>query len=356
MLQDFIKFLPIAEKIIPGRTSIDVIKNIAVCKGYMMATDLEMTAIMKIDDKKDFLVPMSIIKTVLKSRPVRFDIDLSEKNRIKITYDDKAVSFPANDVNDCPMFPMQKFHYIGTWDKACIELLHSQLPYCSMDELRPALCGVYVSQNGSFTSCATDGHVLRLIRNIDIGNNKVFEGIIPRNVLKLLPRIVKTKVQVSVSTEYYRFIIDNGIEIFSRKIEETYPQYQQVLPKEYQGIIAIDKKRFIKLADAAKAFAEKSQKSIVHINNDSIIMQVENHDSDTTWESKMPIDVLSNKKMDLGMNIGYLEKVLHGIESDRALWKYNDSDSATLIVEEDKENVVNLLMPVRINNGGDHDH
>ena len=113
MLQDFIKFLPIAEKIIPGRTGIDVIKNIAVCKGYMMATDLEMTVLMKIDDKREFLIPLSIIKTVLKSRPIRFDIDLSEQNRIKITYDDKAVSFPANDVNEYPMFPKQKFHYMS---------------------------------------------------------------------------------------------------------------------------------------------------------------------------------------------------------------------------------------------------
>ena len=68
----------------------------------------------------------------------------------------------------------------------------------------------------------------------------------------------------------------------------------------------------------------------------------------TRWETSMPVDVIADKKIDIGLNIGNLEKALKGIAGDKALWKYNDSDSASVIVEEDSTNdIMNLLMPIR---------
>ena len=255
-------------------------------------------------------------------------------------------------MEEYPFFSKQTFRRIGTWSKDGIELLHSQLPYCSTDVMRPALNGVYINQNGFFTSCATDGHVLLLIRNVNMKGKfdlEEFEGIIPKRVLQLLPRAVKSKVAVSVSDDYFQFILDDGIEIFARKVESTYPNYQRVLPKDFEGVIAVDKKRFLKLADAAKAFAnKKSQFSIFHIKGDALKMEVENSDDETRWETSMPVDVIADKKIDIGLNIGNLEKALKGIAGDKALWKYNDSDSASVIVEEDSTNdIMNLLMPIR---------
>ena len=50
MLHHLFRFVPIAEKIIPRKTSLPILTFICVHKNVMTATDLKTTAVMKIKD------------------------------------------------------------------------------------------------------------------------------------------------------------------------------------------------------------------------------------------------------------------------------------------------------------------
>ena len=114
MLDALIKFIPIAEKIVPRRSTIKVLENICIHEGRIMATDLEMTVTMPIDEKRSFLIPLGIVKTILKSRPKSVDVREDGNGRLRIAYDDKAVIFPMQDVADYPKSPPGGL-YLG-WD------------------------------------------------------------------------------------------------------------------------------------------------------------------------------------------------------------------------------------------------
>jgi len=356
MLNALIKFLPIAEKIIPRRSTIKVLESICFRDGTLMATDLEITVTMPIDDKRSFLIPMGILRTVLKSRPRQLSIDHEGDEKVRISYDDKAVIFPKQDPVDYPNSPMGEFIEIGVWSADAINKLHSQVPFCSTDELRPALCGVFVSQNGVISSCATDGHVLRLIRNLDETGactmSSKFSGIVPRKVLQLLPRFIDESVSVSESEENLRFSLSHGIHITIRKIEGTYPNYERVIPAEFGGMVQLDKERLFRLTTAARDFSEKdTRKSVFKVTGKNIVIAVENIEDETRWESKLPVEKQSGKKLEMGLNLDHLERILKGIETQKTSWKYNDPNSVALFLEvngKEDENLVNLIMPIRI--------
>lgn len=354
MLQELIRFIPVAEKIVPRNSTIEVLRNIAFKDGYVFATDLELIARMPVPETRSFLIPFGILKTVLKSKPASIEFDLSEPNRIKINYDNKSVSFPRGEVADFPNMSEMKFQPIGEWSKNAVILLHSQLPYVSNDELRPALNGIYLNQNGSFSSCATDGHVLRVISDMDPAHQcelQEYSGILPKRVLQLLPRLVKETVSVSFSEDYFRFELEHGLTLYMRNIEGTYPDFARVIPKEFASTVELDVVRLRNLTDAAKAFANRTtMASVFEIDEDQLFIKVENLEEDTRWESVMTVERISGEGLKVGMNLSYLEKVLDGIEGKRARWKYNDGDTASVFIDPDGNggSAMNLIMPIRL--------
>jgi len=291
---------------------------------------------------------------VLKSKPAAIDVDLSEPNRIKINYDNKSVSFPRGEVADFPNLPEMEFQPIGKWSKNAVMLLHSQLQYVSSDELRPALNGVYLNQNGSFSSCATDGHVLRVISDMDPAHRcelQEYSGILPKRVIQLLPRLVRETVSVSFSEDYFRFELEHGLTLYARTVEATYPDFARVIPKEFASSVELDVARLRNLTEAAKAFANKAtMASVFEIDEDDLSIKVENSEDDLRWESSMPIDHISGNGLKVGMNLSYLEKVLDGIEGKKATWKYNDGNTASVFVKtgDDASSPMNLIMPIRL--------
>jgi len=354
MLQELIRFLPVAEKIVPRNSTIEVLRNVAFIDGHIVATDLDIIARMPVPETRSFLIPFGILKTVLKSKPASLEIDISDENRIKINYDNKAVSFPRGEVSDFPNMPIGRFKLIGQWSKEAVMLLHSQLPYASTDELRPALNCIYVNQNGSFSSCATDGHVLRLIKEMDPHHEcklKKFSGIVPKRILQLLPRLVKNSVQVSFSEDWYRFEMEHDLTLDIRAVEATYPDFARVIPQEFASSVQVDVERMRNLADAAKAFANRAtMASEFDIDQDNILIKVENAEEDTHWESSMSVERLSGDGVRVGMNLGYLEKVLDGVSGKKALWKYNDAASASVFSDPEGNggSAMNLIMPIRL--------
>ena len=361
MLQELIRFLPVAEKIVPRNSTIEVLRNIAFIDGFIVATDLDIIARMPVPETRSFLIPFGILKTVLKSKPISIDVDLTDQHRTKITYDNKAVSFPRGEVPDFPNMPNGKFKSIGTWSKDAVMLLHSQLPYASTDELRPALNCIYVNQNGAFASCATDGHVLRLISDIDPRHEcklKKFSGIVPKRILQLLPRLVKNSVQVSYSEDHFRFELEHGLTLDIRAVEGTYPDFFRVIPQEFASSVQVDVERMRNLAEAAKAFANKAtMASEFDIDGEELSITVDNVDGETHWESSMKVERLSGDGVRVGMNLGYLEKVLDGVSGKKALWKYNDAASASVFSDPDGNggSAMNLIMPIRLTKQEDED-
>ena len=98
MLFHLNRFIPIAEKIIPRRTGIPILTNICFADSKIIATDLDMTLVMKTGHNLNLTVPMNILKLVIKSKPKTLNFEKLSDGKAKINYDNKSISF-----NSCPV-------------------------------------------------------------------------------------------------------------------------------------------------------------------------------------------------------------------------------------------------------------
>jgi len=115
MLFHLNKFIPIAEKIIPRRTSIPILTNICFNKGKIVATDLEMTLVKTTEDKSSLLIPANILKLVIKSKPKTLTVEKLSDNKAKINYDSKSITFPSESVEEFPVLPKGRFKTVAVW-------------------------------------------------------------------------------------------------------------------------------------------------------------------------------------------------------------------------------------------------
>jgi DNA polymerase-3 subunit beta len=118
------------------------------------------------------------------------------------------------------------------------EAIEQTVVAASADEGRPVLTGVYVQLNGGkATFAATDGHRLAVkTLSLEPQPGDAETVVIPARALAELGRILKAgtdAIDLTVGAQRNQVFFKSGdVELMSRLIEGTYPNYQQVIPAQ----------------------------------------------------------------------------------------------------------------------------
>jgi len=362
MLQTLMRFLPLAQKVINRKPTLPILGHICLSDGYILTTDLETTVRMKIDTASNYTIPLVLLKTILKARPKKLEVEVLEEGMVTIRYDNRRITFESLDTDEFPAVPTGRFRAVGQWPKEVIRKLYEQLTFASTDELKPALTGVYLYQNKVLTSCATDGHVLRWIKNIDqevLGKPKnSFQGIIPRKSLQILARVMKENAIVAVTKTHLRLKLNNDTELFTRLIDGKYPDYECVIPGEYSGSVKLNRKKLQSLITDALPFVNRETKlGALTVNTGDLDVAVEDAERNIQWDSKLPVNSQSGDDITIGLNLTYLEKILKGIGEEEILWQYGSPISASILngINGKSTNEINLIMPIRLKESEEND-
>ena len=353
MLQKLIKFVQLAQKIVPKRSTLPILSRICVEDRFIRVTNLETTIRMPIDDKRKYTLPFGVIKSIMKSKPKELDIELLKDQRIKLSYDGKHVEVKNLNPDDFPLLPKESFKTMGSWDKKIIKALGCMIPFVSREMLRPALSGIYVESDEELTFAATDGHILRetrLMNDTSIQKPR-FKGIIPALPIDIIARYAGSSTGVAFSKNYIKFTLPSDIEIFIRLIDEKYPPYEEFVNGKKGNSVEFSKEKMISAITDAKEFADKTTlRAELVASNGSIEISTADHERELRFESSI---LGENRKGDVektGFNLKYLEKVIKSINSETIKWEYGKPIEASYFrgMAEEDEGITNLLMPVRL--------
>ena len=347
MVDALLRFLPMAEKVIPKRTTIGILENICIKDGIMRATNLEMEIAMPIDSDASCVIPLSILKSIIKSRPREINVEQASDSRLRILYDDRNVEFASHCIDDYPFPDESGFIEVGTWRKGVIDVLNSMTNFCSNDLQRPSLCGVDVLLNGSMTTSATDGHVLKKV--VLHGDYAPMHAIIPKRLLQILPLMVNRHASISRSDELIKLVTDSDFRIIARPIDIAFPDINRVMPKTFTHIASMNRDELLRLFLEAASFADnETRRVILRFGESKLVVSVENKERCIEWEGTMPHGGTMPNDYAVGINIDYGIKVLKDITAHDVLWKFNDPASAIIVHGADVENEIFLLMPIRL--------
>ncbi|MBB42657.1 MAG: DNA polymerase III subunit beta [Rhodospirillaceae bacterium] len=225
----------------------------------------------------------------------------------------------------------------------------------STEETRYYLNGIYFhaaegDKGKILRAVATDGHRLALMEApLPDGAENMPGVIIPRKTVNELRKLVDNideEISVKLSETRILFAI-NGIDLSSKLIDGTFPEYDRVIPEGNDKIMEVDCKRFERAVDLVSTISTEKSKAIkLSLSENTVLLSATSPDAGSATEE---LEVAyACDQLEIGFNSRYLIDITQQIEGDVARFALSDSASPTVIREKDGSGALYVLMPMRV--------
>ncbi|MEH1940242.1 MAG: DNA polymerase III subunit beta [Nostoc sp.] len=241
---------------------------------------------------------------------------------------------------------------------ALIEGLRGSLFATSADETKQVLTGVHLTvKQDTLEFAATDGHRLAVVETSNerpLGGTSQLEVTVPARALRELQRMLAHNAS---SDEPVALYFDQGQVVFSwqnqrltsRTLEGQYPAYRQLIPRQFERQVTIERRQFVSTLERIAVLADQKN-NIVKLSIDSeaqeITLSCEAQDVGSGRES-MPAQI-SGENIEIAFNIKYLMEGLKELPSSEIQMHLNQSLTPVIFTPLGGLKMTYLAMPVQL--------
>lgn len=355
--ENLAKALSIVGRVAQNKAQLPVLNNILLRaennRLLLAATNLEIAITEYIGAKviRDgvITIPARLLGDYISNLP-KGTITLElEKHKLHITTDNYQSTMNGIAADEFPALPdihdPQTLH-IPTKDiKSAIS---QTILTASHDETRPILTGVYLHSHEGYLYCAaTDGY--RLSQKRLIATTEVISAVVPTQTLQDVLRVIPDdcdEVVVLLDAQQIRFLIGD-IEITSRLIDGTFPDYRQLIPKKTEISFATKKDELLRISKIASLFARESGGSIT-IKTDSTKGNVSIHSlASQLGENTSEIMTKPSGDGSVTLNSRYLIEALGVIDSDELTFGFSGKLAPCVMTPNDTPDYTHIIMPLK---------
>jgi DNA polymerase III subunit beta len=225
----------------------------------------------------------------------------------------------------------------------------------STEETRYYLNGIYLHATENegvpvLRAVATDGHRLARVEiPLPDGADGMPGVIVPRKTISEVRKLLddaSDDVTITVSASKIHFTL-GPVELTSKLIDGTFPDYQRVIPQGNDKTLAIDCQAFRAAVDrVATISTEKSRAVKLSIDGNTVTLSASSADSGTANEELEGVYGADN--MEIGFNARYLLDIAQQIEGDTAELSLADAAAPTIIRDQADASALYVLMPMRV--------
>ncbi len=265
----------------------------------------------------------------------------------------KLNGLPAEDF---PALPSVSFD--GGWTasgKDLLSLIRHTSFAVSTEETRPVLNGVlWELRDGEMRMVATNGHRLARMR-IPAGPSleTTAQLIVPPAALQQVQRLFNAEDELRVSRDGNHLgFRSERTEVYTRLIDGTYPNYEQVIPKDNDRFALVERKPLESAIRRVAAVAsDQTHRIRLQFGNDRVELNVltpdlgEAHDEiPVSWEGD---------GLEIGFNANYLLEVLRYVGTDEVKLGFKAPERAATVEPVHAEDAPGmdylcLVMPLRL--------
>jgi DNA polymerase III subunit beta len=225
----------------------------------------------------------------------------------------------------------------------------------STEETRFYLMGIYLhatkdTKKRMMRAVATDGHRLaRFEFDLPDGAGDIPGVILPRKTVTELRRLlddIEGAIEIALSDTKVQFTF-GSVELTSKLIDGTFPDYQRVIPSTNDKSLSIESKEFAHSVDRVSTIsADKTRAVKLVIAKDKVTLSVVNPESGTATEELGA--TYSAGPIEIGFNAKYLLDITGQIEGKEVRFLLSDAGSPTIIEDTDDASTLYVLMPMRV--------
>jgi len=359
------KGLAIVGRAVSTRSTMPILANILLATDgprlRLAATNLELSVNCwieaEVEEEGRVAVPARLLQEFVNSLPqAPVEMVLNPANRMLQL---KCLRTDANikgvNADEFPSIPTVED---GTVFRQPAHLLKDMINQVAIaaatDDSRPIFTGVLTRIGQSITMVAADGFRLGLRSNeLENGPEDELSLIIPAKSLIELARILpdsKTQdelIEIAITPNKNQVIFrTSSVELVSRLIEGQFPNYQQIMPKEWKTQVVVPTSEFLNAAKTASFFARDSANIVrLHLEPGELTVQAESTELGKN-ESRIDAVIEGQPQADIAFNARYLTDALNVVDSEQIKLEITSAGAPGVIKPVDSTDYIHVIMPM----------
>ncbi len=366
----FSRKLALATRGVSARSAIQVLGGILLEAGdgkmKLSATDMELSiqtsSPAEVEEEGRVVIPARIFNDIVRSLPSgQLTLEHDQAGgTVKLTAGSNEYSIRAYAAEDFPQLPQfdddNSFTMSG---ELLVDTVEKVSKSYSRDETRPVLTGILISFEESRVRMVTTDSYRLSIKETELATT--FDGsreaIIPARAMQEVSRIssASEEEQVEVSLSENQALFRVGDVLFgTRLIDGNFPEYRRLLPNAFEREISVSREDLMGTLRRVNLFAQRQTPPVpvsLSFSDGAVEVIVR---SQEIGEAHEKLAATSDDDFHISFNPGYLLDGVAAIDTEKVLFKLNESLKPGLIVpgsengdSGEEPDFLYLIMPMR---------
>ncbi len=239
--------------------------------------------------------------------------------------------------------------------EALMEGLHAALFATSSDDTKQILTGLHLTVKQDILEfAATDGHRLAVVETTNtVDTATPLEVTIPARSLRELERMLGVGEPVELLTMHQgqgQIVFEWAEQrLTSRVLEGQYPAYRQLIPRQFERQITLERKQLLSALERIAVMADQKNNIVkfsINSLQEELSLSVEAQDVGSGRESIKA--QISGEDLDFAFNIKYLMDGLKALPTNEIQMEVNTATSPIILTPLGSLKMTYLIMPVQI--------
>lgn len=354
--------------VVGSRATMPILSNVLIeaLDGQISLTttnlDLGIRCKIKADvtERGAITLPVRKLATIVKELPsLDVDVETDPGHQAKISSGSSRFRVMGIGADEFPALPVFADSHSFLLRQEDLKQMLSSVSYAmSSDETRFIMNGVFFNfENNQLTLAATDGRRLAVVsRELEVGEDNKGHLILPAKTVGEVERLLGQgeTVRIAFNDRQVAFEIQtkaeagtaDSIYLVSKVVEGNYPNYRQVIPKETDRHIKLNREAFANcVRRAALVTSDKSSSIKIHVSQD--LMTVTGQSSEF-GDSSVTLNVeYTGPEVSVAFNPGFLLDPLRSLTRDEVIFEFKDELSPGVV--RTAESFLCVIMPLRLN-------
>ncbi|MFH1402401.1 MAG: DNA polymerase III subunit beta [Patescibacteria group bacterium] len=281
-------------------------------------------------------VPGTVLKNLLSNMANQGNILFDMKdNNLFVSFKNNTSIIKTQINDDFPSIPQIKGeHKIIIDSKNLIKGLKSVWYSASVSNIKPELSSVLIKTDGDFIYfVATDSFRLAEVK-LPLKTQEIVENIlIPvKNVSEIIRVFedIEGDIEIEVNKNQIAFRYDN-IYLTSRVVEGVFPEYGQLIPKDFITEVVVLLNDFIKVFKIINIFSDKFNQVSFNIEPKNKKFEITSKSDEVGENVNMVSSALSGEDLSINFNYKYITDCFQSITTDSIVLQFNGLNKPMII-------------------------
>ena len=354
----FLDSLKTVQNIVGGKVSLPILQNVLIeARGKelkMTTTDLDISiksvCECEVIEQGVSTLPVKLLcNSVAKAGEGEIEIEIDANERASIKAGSAKFKLAGMPESEFPRLPQDEEAFSYELPQQTLREMLRKVSYAaSQDDTRRTLKGVFMSfKDSKLTMVATDGRRLALVENeIEFPKSAEKDIVLPAKTVAELQRSLNGEGDVSIMVQKSQICFKIGETIiYSKLIEDPYPNFRQVIPADTAEHITVDRQLLLNAIDRASVMTmDEAHSTKLIFSNGKLTVTSAVSD---IGEAKDEVAIkYAGEKIEIMFNPSYVMDPLKAIDDDEVTINIDNGHSPAVI--KCSIPFLYVLMPLRI--------